>query len=551
MHCRTIVCMAYLCLVIVQATSAPSTAASLPTIPIIAENNSGGDTSIRPPYIVGVRPNTPIIWTPAVTGQRPLHFEEDGLPIGVNYDPDSGTITGSIAKPGNYPVTITASGPNGRSTKTVNILIGDVIARTPPMGWNSYDAYGDDVVESEILANAQYIHDHLQQDGYDTVVVDFRWYDPDASAEPNSPWKRPGVFLTMDPYGRLTPSPNRFPSASDGGGFTALADKIHAMGLKFGIHVMRGIPRNAVLLNLPIADSDFHAQDAANTSSTCGWCPDMYGVRGDTPAGQAYYNSIVNLYASWGVDYIKVDDMSAPYSTNEIAAVHNAIEQSGRSIVLSLSPGETPIADADHVVANANLWRLSGDFWDGWRALNHAFDLDTKWHDYRGTGHWPDSDMLPVGHLSIHNRSVGVDRETGFTKAEQVTLLSLWCLQPAPLMIGANLPDNNAWTLALLSNPEVLAIDQDSSPTSAQVVTSQNKLEVWDRPLADGSLAVGFFNRNDDDSQITTNWTDLGLTGKQKIRNLWQRKDIGVYRGSFTANVPAHGAQLYRFTPAK
>ena len=186
------------------------------------------------------------------------------------------------------------------------------MAPTPPMGWNSYDSFGDNVTEEEILANARYQQEHLLSHGWKYVVVDYRWYDP--GAHDNNPNGRAGAKLAADRFGRLVPAPNRFPSAAAGKGFKPLADRLHAMGLKFGIHVMRGIPRQSVKANTPIEGSDFKAADAANTANICPWCPDMFGVDADKPAGQAWYDSILRQYADWGVDFVKVDDLSSPYA---------------------------------------------------------------------------------------------------------------------------------------------------------------------------------------------------------------------------------------------
>jgi hypothetical protein len=252
------------------------------------------------------------------------------------------------------------------------------------MGWNSYDAYGSNVDEAQVLANARYLRRFLQPYGWDTIVVDFRWYDPATATTPDA--GLPGEPLTMDRCGRLLPAPGRFPSAAGGAGFRGLADQVHAMGLRFGIHIMRGIPRNAVLADLPIEGSPFHAADAADTGSTCPWCPDMYGIRGGTAAGQAYYDSLFRLYASWGVDYLKMDDASRPYHAQDIAAVRRAIDRCGRTIVYSLSPGETPVGQGARVAALANLWRVSNDFWDGWDALEHEFAYGAAWRTSRSGG---------------------------------------------------------------------------------------------------------------------------------------------------------------------
>jgi hypothetical protein len=225
--------------------------------------------------------------------------------------------------------------------------------------------------------------------GWNYVVIDYRWSDPGANRHEVH---APGDPLTMDPYGRLLPAPNRFPSSSDGKGFKPLADQLHAMGLKLGIHVMRGIPRQAVEANTPIEGSSAKAADAADIRSRCAWCADMWGIDGTKPAGQDYYDSIFRLYAQWGVDWVKVDDLSNPYHDQEIEAIRRAIDHSGRPMVFSVSPGETPVAQADHVSHHANLWRISADFWDNWQPLNHVFDLISAWQEVGGPGRWLDCD---------------------------------------------------------------------------------------------------------------------------------------------------------------
>lgn len=419
-------------------------------------------------------------------------------------------------------------------------------AITPPMGWNSYDAYGDSVTEAEVLTNATYLHEKLASHGWQYVVVDYRWYDP--GAHNNYPNSRKGAALTMDAYGRLLPSPNRFPSAANGQGFKPLADQLHALGLKFGIHIMRGIPRLAVKANLPIEGSEAHAWDASSFS-LCVWNPDMFGVEAMSPAGQAYYDSIFRLYATWGVDFVKVDDLSFPYSTAEVTAIRQAIDKAGRPMVFSTSPGETPLRFAAHVSTHANMWRVSGDFWDNWKSLDHAFNLVYAWEGVGGPGHWPDSDMVPVGRIGI--RSVDGDRRTRFTHDEQITLMSLWALAPSPLMLGANLPDNDDRTLALLTNDEVLAIDQDLLGRAGRRVAKVNSTEVWVKELADGSLAVGLFNRGSDPEPVTVTWADAGLSAKSTVRNLWTHQDLGAFDAQYTQTVSPHGAALLRVQAAK
>ena len=425
------------------------------------------------------------------------------------------------------------------------------LAPTPPMGWNSYDAFGSSVTEAEVMANANYIKEKLFSHGWNYVVIDYRWSDADAAKHDLN---GNGGPLTMDAFGRLIPAPNRFPSAADGKGLKPIADQVHALGLKFGIHIMRGIPRQAVASNLPIEHSPFKAADAANTKSTCSWCRDMWGVNAKSQAGQDYYDSIFRLYASWDVDFVKVDDLSNPYSGAEIEAIRKAIDKSGRPMVFSTSPGETPVKEAAHISAHANMWRISGDFWDKWGSLNHNFDLAAAWAGLGGPGRWPDADMIPFGHLAI--RSVGKDRRTGFTKDEQITLMSLWCLMPAPLMLGGNLPDNDAWDFALLVNDEVLAVDQDPLGLPAQRIVQQNSIdpnasqptEIWAKRLKDGSYAIGFFNRGATETTIRFRWAEAGLPQNEQIRDLWKHKDLNAADQMLALPVPAHGAALLRFS---
>jgi hypothetical protein len=423
-------------------------------------------------------------------------------------------------------------------------------APVPPMGWNTYQAFGASVTEDEVMTNANYMAAHLLPYGWNTLTIDYRWSDADAAKHDRN---GNGGPLVADRFGRLLPAPNRFPSANDGHGFKSLAAKIHAMGLKFGIHVMRGIPRQSVIRNTPIEGSNFYARDAANLKSTCGWCGDMWGIDGTNPAGQAYYDSIFRLYASWDVDFVKVDDISFPYSADEIACVREAIDKTGRPIVLSLSCGETPVSQASHVVRNANMWRVSSDFWDLWKDLNHSFDLAATWQGVGGPGHWPDFDMIPFGHLGIRcfdGESSPKDRWTRFTRDEQQTLMSLWCLEASPLILGGNLPDLDSPTLALLTNKEAIAIDQDSLGRPATcVVTYSSGASIWKRELNHGS-SVGFFNRNDVPESISVSWEDLNISGIYDVYDIWNKRDLGICDGLQKVVIPAHGSVLLKLIPS-
>ena len=317
------------------------------------------------------------------------------------------------------------------------------------------------------------------------------------------------------------------------------------MGLKFGFHMMRGIPRQAVKAVTPIEGSHFTAADAGDTNSKCGWCPDMFGVR-DNEAGQAWYDSCARLWASWGLDFVKVDDLSSPYHEPEIAMIRKAIDKCGRPIVFSTSAGPTDRSKADNISHHANMWRISGDFWDRWKDLNHQFDLLAQWQGIGGPGHWPDADMIPLGHLGIKCTIAGPDRQTRFTKDEQRTLMSLWALAPSPLMLGNNLPDTDEWTLSLLTNDEVLALNQDPLGSPARRVAQTDGAEIWMKELKDGSKAIGLFNRSAAPRDVELNWSDVGLTGKQKLRDLWLHTDVGTIKERYTVRVPSHGVVLLR-----
>ncbi|MFG1910778.1 glycoside hydrolase family 27 protein [Kribbella sp. NPDC048928] len=347
---------------------------------------------------------------------------------------------------------------------------------TPPMGWNSWDCFGTTVTEAEVLANAQVMHDELLPFGWDTVVVDIAWYDPTARSHgynENAP-------VVLDEYGRQLPAPQRFPSAADGAGFGPLAGRVHALGLKFGLHIMRGIPRRAVELDLPVYGTSWRAGEIADPENVCAWNPDNLGLNHDHPGAQAYYDAQVAQFANWGVDFVKADDMLAPYHSREIEAYARAIQRSGREIVLSLSPGTMlSTHHLDHLRSNAQLWRISDDLWDRWEDVHAQFARLARWAPFQQPGGWADADMLPLGHIGIRAER-GDDRNSRLTVDEQKTLLTLWAMARSPLMMGGDLPTTSPETLALLKNPALQEV----------LTTSTNAREIIREPLADGELIV-------------------------------------------------------------
>lgn len=417
------------------------------------------------------------------------------------------------------------------------------------MGWNSWDCYGAAVTEKEIRANADYMAGHLKDFGWEYVVVDIQWYEPGAV----SSQYRSFVPLEMDAYSRLMPAVNRFPSAADGQGFKPLADYVHGLGLKFGIHIMRGIPRQAAHAATPIKGSSATARDIAHPNSICPWNTDMYGVDASKEGAQAYYDSLFELYAQWGVDFVKVDDIAASrlYDTHlpEIAMIRAAIDRCGRPMTLSLSPGPAPLAHADFLEANANMWRMTDDFWDLWALLLDMFDRCEKWQGRTGPGHWPDCDMLPLGHIGI--RSVdggGADRWTRFTKDEQVTMMTLWTLFRSPLFFGGELNDNDDWTLSLLTNREVLAMHRDG--TDARLVSRDGDRIVWTSNGPEGVRYVALFNTGDAPLQVDVALEALGWRGGSDAAafDMWASTALAPVGERLELEVASHGARLVRLS---
>jgi alpha-galactosidase len=428
----------------------------------------------------------------------------------------------------------------------VRCVAATPLAPTPPMGWNSWDSYGLTVTEAEVKANVSWFHQHLQPLGWQYVVVDEGWYLR------NPGQKGAAQGFVMDPDGRYLVADNRFPSAAAGAGLKPLADYVHSLGLKFGLHIVRGIPREAVEKNLPIAGSAFHAAEAANTADTCRWNADNYGLKANA-AAQAYYDSIARLYAGWGVDFIKVDCISKPYQADEIHMMSAALGKAGRPIVLSLSPGPTPIDEAEDLRKYAQLWRISDDMWDTWSApegktfpagLVRQFGLTAKWAPHIETGHWPDADMLPLGYLGPRP-GWGEARPSRLTADESRTLMTLWSVARSPLVIGSNLTRIDSATEALYTNPEVIAVDQRSREN--RELSRNGTVVVWTAaPESGGGRYLAVFNLGDAAQQVNYAWKDLGLPeGSHAVRDLWARKDLGS-AASLKAELAPHASVLYR-----
>lgn len=418
-------------------------------------------------------------------------------------------------------------------------------AATPPMGWNSWDCFGPTVVESEVRANTDYMAKHLKAYGWEYIIVDIRWFVANDKAHG---YNETDPQYSLDEFGRFVPAVNRFPSSAGGKGFKPLADYIHSKGLKFGIHIMRGIPVEAVKRNLPIKGTSYTATSIYSEKDQCKWLHDMYTIVPDKPGAQEYYNTLFELYAAWGVDFVKVDDLSSPiYFTGEVEMIRKAIDRTGRKIVLSTSPGETPLASAQHVQTHANMWRTVGDFWDNWKQLEEHFDVFARWNTWRKTGAWPDGDMLPLGHLGIRAER-GNDRQAAFTKDESYTLITLWTIFKSPLMFGGNLPDTDPFTLSLLTNNEVLNVLKTSTANRPLFNDPDKAAWIAEDPTT-GAKYLALFNKSTTTATLSISPQQLALPQTYTARDLWLKKDLGLQTGPLNTTLNPHAAILYRLAP--
>lgn len=419
-------------------------------------------------------------------------------------------------------------------------LAAQRVAATPPMGWDSWDSWATTINQPEFERTADYMHQHMQRFGWKYMIIDEGWFaaHPEKSGVPR---KTQGYRISN--HGLYLPAKDRFPA-----GFKSVANYLHKLGLKFGIHLIHGIPRSAVKKNLPILNSKYTAAEAADKADTCSWNSDNYGVK-DNAAGQAYYDSMLDKYASWGVDYIKVDCISKPYHKGEIEMIHRAIEQTGRPIVLSVSPGPTPLQDGANVSKYANMWRISNDMWDVWskpasapsfpQTVTRQFGLLAAWTPFRKPGHWPNADMLPIGTLAPHP-GWGKPRKSRLTHAEERTLVTLWSIARSPLIMGGNLLRMDPYTLSLLTNPEVIAMDQHGH--AAHAVKQNNQMSIWTSEGTQGRY-VAIFNLEDKERTMTVAFKALGMHGHHRVRDLWSHHDMGE-KGLIRVKVPAHGSRL-------
>jgi alpha-galactosidase len=471
---------------------------------------------IHGPRIFGVRPGSPFLYTIPATGDRPMTFSTDGLPAGLKLDEKNGQITGTLSQPGTSQVTLHARNSLGQTDRSFKIVVGDEIALTPPMGWNTYNCWANTISQEKVLHSARaLVKAGLDQHGWAYINIDDGWQGA-----------RGGEF-----HGILA-DPKTFPD------FKGMADEIHGMGLKLGLYSTPWVTSYA----------HFIGGSSENPQGTWDKATMTQGPKNkkQLPFAIGHYHFAkddAKQMAAWGIDYLKYD--WAPNELPETKEMADALHGSGRDVVLSLSNNTTNslfgiIGDMSKL---ANCWRISGDINDSWGSIvANGFHQD-KWAPYARPGHWNDPDMFEIG-------ANGGGKPKHLTPDEQYTHVSLWCLLSAPLLLGCDLDHLDAFTLGLLTNDEVIDVNQDELGKEATNVSKQGDLEVYAKPLADGSWAVGLFNLGATEAPVTVKWTDLGISGQQKVRNLWRQKDVGVFDGSFTAPVASHGGVLVRVIPS-
>jgi alpha-galactosidase len=491
--------------------SGPTAAQSSP--PEIRTPKSPATPRINGPAIFGVRPGAPLLYHIPATGQSPMKFSADGLPEGLQLDATSGDTTGSTKKPGTYPVVFHAQNGLGKADKKFRIIVGETIALTPPMGWNSWNCWGSRVDADKVLRAARAMAaSGLINHGWTYLNIDDAWQG-----------KRGGPFNAIQ-------GNEKFPNMK------GLSDAVHKLGLKLGIY---STPWTTSYAN--------HIGGSAENPEGI-WEQPTVSKRGRVnkkmlPWAIGKYSFATNdakQWAAWGIDYLKYD--WNPNELPETQEMYEALRASGRDIVLSLS-NSTPFTNTAALSKLANCWRTTGDIRDTWDSMNRKGFGEDKWESLASSGHWNDPDMLVVGYVGW-----GQPHPTHLTPDEQYTHITLWCLLAAPLLLGCDLEKLDDFTLNLLTNDEVLAVNQDALGKQALCVLKDGDLRVYAKELEDGSQAVGLFNVGEVAATASVKWSDLKLSGEKSVRDLWRQKDLGKFSVEFRLPVGPHGAELVRLS---
>ena len=467
---------------------------------------------INGPVIYGVRPDHPFLYHLPVTGDRPMAFSADHLPTGLVLDVKTGNITGTIHKKGGYEVTLNASNAIGTCARNFKIEVGETIALTPPMGWNSWNHYKGQVSQAVTLQNARAIADSgLINHGWTYLNIDDTWQGA-----------RGGRFNAIQ-------GNQRFPD------FKRMCDEVHALGLKLGIY---STPWTTSYAN-------YIGGSAENAEGT--WTKPIVSKKGrinnkTLPWAIGKYSFVTNdvaQWSAWGVDYLKYDWNPIEYP--ETKAMAEALRHCGRDLVFSLS-NQMNITNGPTISRLANSWRTTGDITSNWRSMSRQGFGQDQWRAFAGPGHWNDPDILEI--------ATKEKNQPGLTPDEEYTQMTLWCLDCAPLLLGNDLTEMTPFTLNLLENDEVLAVNQDALGDQAVTVAIRGDAVVYAKTMADGSRAVGLFNLNSNTvAKVTVTWADLKIHGTHAARDLWRQKNLGQFSRQFSMPVAPHSAELVKLAP--
>lgn len=461
---------------------------------------------INAPYIHGARPGNPFLFNLPISGERPLNITAKNLPKSLHLDAQTGIITGTAPNTGEYIITVTAENKYGKDIHDITIKSGNEISLTPPMGWNSWNVFGTDIDDKKIreIADAM-VELGLPKYGYTYINIDDGWQG-----------KRGGKYNAIMPN-------EKFPDMKN------LVEYIHKKGLKIGIYSSPWVQTFAGYIG-----------GSADT-------PDgKINKPGRRTGAYSFAENDVKQWCEWGFDYLKYD-----WVTNDVkntSEMSKLLAHSGRDIVFSIS-NAAPFELANKWAELTNVWRTTGDIHDSWCSMTTIGFLQDKWQPYAGPGHWNDPDMLIVGKVGWGDEI----RTTRLSPNEQYTHITLWSILAAPLLIGCDLRLIDDFTLNLLKNNEVIAVNQDPAGIQGHRVyfDKEKQIEVWARPLNDGSWAIGLFNLGEEQQPISITWDELSISGKQIIRNLWEQKNMGIFDNEYTANVPSHGTIFIKITPYK
>lgn len=478
---------------------------------------TGPAPRINGPKVFGVRPQHPVLFTIPATGDLPISFSADHLPKELKLDAKTGRISGTLSKTGEYTVTLHAKNKVGQTSRVLKIVVGETIALTPPMGWNSWNIYATKVTQELVAANARaMVNSGLINHGWSYMNIDDVWQG-----------KRGGEFHA------ILPDSSTFPDMQ------SLCNEVHALGLKIGIYSTPWIESyghhvGGSAMN-PQGSFERTKENVARNKKLFPYKIGEY----------TFLENDVKQWTNWGFDYLKYD--WNPIELPETKAMYEALRASGRDIVLSLS-NSTPFASIGELSKVSNAWRTGGDIRDSWRSLKSRLLTQDKWAPYASPGHWNDPDMMIVGWVGWGKGP----RPSMLTADEQYSHMSAWCLQSVPLLLGNDLTKLDEFTISLLTNDEVLAVNQDPLGKQATVVSRVDSCGVLAKELEDGTKAAGLFNVTDSLARnLSVKWSDLGIKGKYIVRDLWRQKDIGVFENEFSADVKPHGVVMISLRKAK